>query len=134
MRAGEISMGKPTPDFHQNKLEPCGLRDIQTPTKRMEQHIFVLFMASMNRRRSDRAGQALCAGNISVNTFHRTNPVCNGLVLQKRNPRLLLRLPVELLLRLAGRRLLALLFQLPPRFTRFPVHGLSAQGKGFGQQ
>lgn len=32
---------------------------------------------------------------------------------------LLLRLPGELLLRLADRTFLALLFQLPPRFTRF---------------
>lgn len=35
-----------------------------------------------------------------------------------RNPRLLLRLPGELLLRLATRQFFALLFQLPPRFTR----------------
>ena len=46
--------------------------------------------------------------------------------LAKRNPRLLLRLPGLLLLRLAARALLALLFQLPPRVTRFePVCLLS---------
>ena len=36
-----------------------------------------------------------------------------------RKPRLLLLLPGELLLRLADRKFLPLLFQLPPRFTRF---------------
>ena len=36
-----------------------------------------------------------------------------------RNPLLLLLLAGSLLLRLATRQLLALLFQLPPRFTRF---------------
>lgn len=36
-----------------------------------------------------------------------------------RKPTLLLRLPASLLLRLAARQLSALLFQLPPRFTRF---------------
>lgn len=37
----------------------------------------------------------------------------------RRKPRLLLRLPGVLLLRFATRQFLALLFQLPPRFTRF---------------
>ena len=37
----------------------------------------------------------------------------------RRKPRLLLLLPGELLLRLADRKFLPLLFQLPPRFTRF---------------
>ena len=36
-----------------------------------------------------------------------------------RKPRLLFRLPGELLLRFADRQFLGLLFQLPPRFTRF---------------
>lgn len=40
-------------------------------------------------------------------------------VLTRRKPKLLLLLSGELLLRLATRQLLALLFQLPPRFTRF---------------
>lgn len=40
-------------------------------------------------------------------------------VLTRRKPRLLFSLPGELLLRFATRQLLALLFQLPPRFTRF---------------
>ena len=40
-------------------------------------------------------------------------------VLTRRKPMLLLRLPGELLLRFADRTFLALLFQLPPRFTRF---------------
>ena len=40
-------------------------------------------------------------------------------VLGRRKPRLLLRLPGEFLLRFADRQFLALLFQLPPRFTRF---------------
>jgi hypothetical protein len=39
--------------------------------------------------------------------------------LKTRKPRLLLRLSGELLLRFAERQLLALLFQLPPRLTRF---------------
>ena len=42
-----------------------------------------------------------------------------------RKPRLLLLLDAVLLLRLATRRLFALLFQLPPRFTRFePVDAI----------
>ena len=44
----------------------------------------------------------------------------------RRKPRLLLALPGELLLRLATRQLVALLFQLPPRFTRLePCHGFT---------
>ncbi|HPE70480.1 MAG TPA: hypothetical protein PLF96_14275 [Thermotogota bacterium] len=49
-------------------------------------------------------------------------------VLARRNPRLLLLLPGELLLRLATRQLLALLFQLPPRLTRLePAFGCSPE-------
>ena len=40
-------------------------------------------------------------------------------VLSRRKPRLLLRLPGGFLLRFADRQFLALLFQLPPRLTRF---------------
>ena len=42
-----------------------------------------------------------------------------------RNPRLLLRLPGELLFRLAARQLEAELFQLPPRLTRLEPDDLS---------
>ena len=40
-----------------------------------------------------------------------------------RNPRLLFRFVGLLLLRFAARQLIALLFQLPPRFTRFEPFG-----------
>lgn len=40
-------------------------------------------------------------------------------VLARRKPRLLLRLPGSFLLRFAERQFLALLFQPPPRLTRF---------------
>jgi hypothetical protein len=40
-------------------------------------------------------------------------------VLARRKPRLLSRLPGSFLLRFAERQFLALLFQLPPRLTRF---------------
>ena len=47
-------------------------------------------------------------------------------VLRRRNPRLLLRLPGAFLLRFDARQLRALLFQLPPRFTRFePVSAVT---------
>ena len=42
----------------------------------------------------------------------------DGVVLARRRPRLLLRLPGVFLLRFADRQFLALLFQLPPRLTR----------------
>ena len=41
------------------------------------------------------------------------------MVLERRKPLLLFRLSGLLLFRLAERQFLALLFQLPPRFTRF---------------
>ena len=44
--------------------------------------------------------------------------MCPEDVLAWRRPRLLFRLPGSFLLRLADRQFLALLFQLPPRFTR----------------
>jgi hypothetical protein len=40
-------------------------------------------------------------------------------VLERRKPTLLLRLPGAFMLRFAERQLKALLFQLPPRMTRF---------------
>lgn len=43
-------------------------------------------------------------------------------------PRLLLRFEGELLLRLATRQFEALLFQLPPRLTRFEPNGNSLYG------
>ena len=55
-----------------------------------------------------------CAPGQSVN-----GPVPAARVLQTRKPLLLLLLFGLLLLRFATRQLLALLFQLPPRFTRF---------------
>ena len=63
----------------------------------------------------------LGAGRASVNTRHLAvdgfRP--SGFPdLAKRKPMLLLRLPGSLLLRLADRQLLSLLFQLPPRLTR----------------
>ena len=46
-------------------------------------------------------------------------PTGSCVVLTRRKPRLLLRLPGVFLLRFAERKLKALLFQLPPRLTRF---------------
>ena len=45
-------------------------------------------------------------------------------VFAHRKPMLLLRFVGVLLLRFAARRLLVLLFQLPPRITRFELRGL----------
>jgi hypothetical protein len=63
-------------------------------------------------------GQRLCTGVMSVNItssgFH-----CGELKSNTRKPTLLLRLSGFILLRMADRQLRALLFQLPPRITRF---------------
>ncbi len=48
-----------------------------------------------------------------------SNTQCCRRVLTRRKPMLLLRLSGALLLRYAARQFLALLFQLPPRITRF---------------
>ena len=49
--------------------------------------------------------------------FGKSPILCRDL--ERRNPRLLFRFDGELLLRFADRQFLALLFQLPPRLTRF---------------
>ena len=49
-------------------------------------------------------------------------------VLARRNPLLLFRLPGELLLRLAARKFLALLFQEPPRRTRWETGQAATAG------
>ena len=64
-------------------------------------------------------GQGIGAGDGSVNPAHRTvalSGCCREL--ERRKPRLLLRLPGSLLLRIADRQFCASLFQLPPRITR----------------
>ncbi len=53
--------------------------------------------------------------------------LANAFVLERRKPKLLLRLSGVLLLRLAERTLSGLLFQLPPRFTRLEPYGPSSQ-------
>ena len=65
-----------------------------------------------------RAVVTVCrAGIASLETIHGPRRE-----LDRRKPMLLLRLPGLLLLRLADRRFCALLFQSPPRLTRFVPH------------
>lgn len=55
----------------------------------------------------------------SLNCVELTGLSCGA----SRKPRLLLRFEGVLLLRLATRQFVAVLFQLPPRFTRLELHG-----------
>ena len=60
----------------------------------------------------------------------KRRPTVCPVVLARRKPRFELRLPGSFLLRLAERQLVALLFQLPPRLTRFEPHRPSPEAPG----
>jgi len=79
-----------------------------------------------------RSPDLLCVGVLAPTGWPCSSPLARGaggrgwdsaslpcVVLTRRKPRLLFSLSGQLLLRLATRQLFALLFQLPPRFTRF---------------
>ena len=76
------------------------------------------------------------AGQVSGHTVGMVDPSVNGSnravgVLARRKPTLLFLLPGLFLLRLADRQFLALLFQLPPRITRFePLYDTCPSNEG----
>jgi hypothetical protein len=72
-------------------------------------HDTALFIAT--QMRSERTGNLVSGGHPAIPMSYGTNT--------RRKPMLLLRLSGLLLLRFADRQLMALLFQLPPRNTRF---------------
>ncbi len=69
--------------------------------------------------RAREVGRILCSGPAAVTACRLAFRRVRRIVLERRKPRLLLRLPGLFLLRFAARALSAVLFQEPPRLTRF---------------
>gem|GEM_PF-3828609 len=88
-------------------------------------HLYKLYsMGASQKRQPCRTHNG--TGTTHSNCIRKHSCSHNAPVLVRRKPRLLLRLLGQLLLRLATRRLAALLFQLPPRNTRLEPSSLCA--------